>query len=34
LSSRDEDLVRDVTRELLTELLPGMLENALTPSAN
>jgi hypothetical protein len=35
VSTGDEDLLRSVTREVLSELLPGLLEDALTtPSAN
>ena len=35
MSSGDEDLLRSVTREVLSELLPGLLEDALTtPAAN
>jgi hypothetical protein len=35
MSARDDDLLRSVTREVLAELLPGLLEDALTtPSAN
>jgi hypothetical protein len=29
MSARDDDLLRDVTREVLAELLPGLLEDAL-----
>ena len=35
MSARDDDLLRSVTREVLADLLPGLLEDALTtPNGN